>query len=128
MNRPVPSPTWFAEAEKINPYRILVDLHDHAIGRPFPPSRNGALAELALAAAVVSWWARWQPAMIRAALRADADLVGMSAATGLDIDEVVRRWQQWTKVQTGVVVAGHRLLDGDEVRTIRVRASAEMDR
>jgi hypothetical protein len=115
------------EAEKINPYQLLVDLHDHAIGRPFPPTRNDALAELALAAAVVSWWARWQPAMIHAALRAGADLVDISAATGLDTDEVIRRWLRWTEVQTGIVVAGHQLLDPDEVRTIHVRVSAEVD-
>jgi hypothetical protein len=127
MNGPVPPPTRFAEAEKINPYQVLVDLHGHAIGRPFPLSRNDALAELALAAAAVSWWGRWQPAMIHAALRAGADLADISAATGLDIDEVVRRWQQWSEVQTSVVVVGHRLLDPDEVRTIRVRMSAEVD-
>jgi hypothetical protein len=127
MNRSVPPPTRFAEAEKINPYQILVDLHDHAIGRPFPPTRIDALAELAMAAAAVSWWARWQPAMIHAALRAGTDLADISAATGLDLDEVVRRWHQWAEVQTGVVVAGHRLLDPDEVRTIRVRITAEVD-
>ncbi|MEV6632195.1 hypothetical protein AB0M54_15730 [Actinoplanes sp. NPDC051470] len=124
---PVSLPTRFAEAEKINPYQALVDLHDHAIGRPFPPTRDDALAELTLAAAVVSWWARWQPAMIHAAFRAGADLADISAATALDIDEVVRRWHQWAEVQTGVVVAGHRLLDPDEVRAIRVRIAAEVD-
>src|SRR5690349_11327695 len=127
MNRPVPPPTRFAEAEKINPYQILIDLHDHATGRPFPPTRNDELAELALAAAAVSWWARWQPTMIHAALRAGADLADISAATGLDIDEVIRRWQQWAAVQTSVVVAGHWLLDPDEVRAIRVRIAAEVD-
>lgn len=58
MNRSGPPPTRFVEAEKINPYQVLVDLHDQAIGRPFPPTRNDALGELALAAAAVSWWAR----------------------------------------------------------------------
>lgn len=124
---PVSPPSRFDVAEKINPYQALVDLHDHAIGRPFPPTRNDALAELALAAPVVSWWARWQPAMIHAALRAGADLADISAATTLDIDEAVRRWHQWAEVQTGVVVAGHRLLDPDEVRAIRVRVAAEVD-
>jgi hypothetical protein len=66
--------------------------------------------------------------MIHAALRARADLVDISSATGLDIDDVIRQWQRWAEVQTSIVVAGHRLLDPDEVRTIRVRVSAEMDR
>jgi hypothetical protein len=127
MNRAVPPLTRFAEAEKINPYQILVDLHDHATGRPYPPSPNDALAELALAAAAVSWWSRWQPAMIHAALQTGADLADISAATGLDIDEIAHQWDRWAEVQTGVVVAGHQLLDPDEVRTIRVRVSAEVD-
>ena len=82
---------------------------------------------MALAAAAVSWWARWQPAMIHAALRAGVDLADISAATGLDNDEVVRRWHQWADVQTSIVVAGHQLLDPDEVRAIRVRIAAEVD-
>lgn len=127
MSRPALPSTQFVEAEKINPYQILVDLHNHAIGRSFPPSRNSMLAELALAAAVVSSWSRWQPAMIHPALRAGADLTDVAAATGPDVDEVAKRWHKWAEVQTRVVVAGHRILDPDEVRTIRVRITAEAD-
>lgn len=65
--------------------------------------------------------------MIHAARRHGADLADISAATGLDIGEVVRRWHQWAEVQTSVVVTGHRLLDPDQVRTIRVRITAEVD-
>jgi hypothetical protein len=32
MIKRTPSPTTFTVAEKINPYQLLIDLHDHAIG------------------------------------------------------------------------------------------------
>lgn len=54
-------PIRFVDAEKVNPFQVLLELHDHAIGRPATPSWHDVLAELALAAAVVSWWSRWQP-------------------------------------------------------------------
>ena len=54
--------------------------------RPQPHSAlaRGGLAELALAAAVMSWWSRWQPVTIHAALRTGADVADIAAATGLD--------------------------------------------
>jgi hypothetical protein len=81
---------------------------------------------LALAAAAVSWWSRLQPAMIHAAFAAGADLANIAAATGMDIDEVVHRWQLWTAVQTRTVIAGHRLLDSDEIRTLSRRMAGEV--
>lgn len=125
MTMRTPPPASFAAAEKINSYQLLIDLYDHAITRPAQPSSADALAELALAAAVVTWWRRWQPAMIHATLRSGADLADIAAATGLDITEVVRRWQRWADVQTCTDINGHPLLDPDEVRTIRRRIARE---
>jgi hypothetical protein len=89
-------PIRYIDAERINPFRVLLDLHDHATRRPAVPRPDDVLAELALAAAVVSWWTRWQPMSIHTALRAGADLADITAATGLDPAEVIRRWQRWT--------------------------------
>ncbi|MEU7876141.1 hypothetical protein [Dactylosporangium sp. NPDC049140] len=52
-------PVRYVDAERINPFRVLLDLHDHATRRPAAPRPDDVLAELALAAAVVSWWTRW---------------------------------------------------------------------
>ena len=79
-----PRPVRFADSEQRNPFRLLLELHDHAVGGPALPSWSDILAELALAAAVVSWWSRWQPVSIHAALRAGADLADMAAATGVE--------------------------------------------
>ena len=126
MTERTPPTTSYAAAEKINPYQLLIDLHDHAIARSGQPSSTDLLAELALAAAVVTWWCRWQPAMIHAALRSGADLADIAAATGLDCAEVAGRWQRWAEVQTGTDIHGHPLLDPDEVRTIRHRIAKEV--
>ncbi|GIE95800.1 hypothetical protein [Paractinoplanes rishiriensis] len=126
MTGHTPPPTSYTAAEKISPYQLLIDLHEHAIARPARPSSTDLLAELALAAAVVAWWRRWQPAIIHAALRAGADLPDIAAATGLDPSEVIGRWQRWAEVQTGTDIGGHPLLDPDEVRTIHHRIAKEV--
>jgi transposase-like protein len=82
---------------------------------------DGALSELALAAAVTAWWSRWQPTTIHTALRAGATVTDVAAATGLDETEVIRRWTRWTEVQTILIIAGRPCVDPDEVRTIRQR-------
>ncbi|MGI5180580.1 hypothetical protein ACQEVZ_30130 [Dactylosporangium sp. CA-152071] len=120
-------PIRFVDAEKVNPFQVLLELHDHAIGRPATPSRRDVLAELALAAAVVSWWSRWQPMSIHAALRAGADLADIAAATGLDPADVVRRWLRWTDVQTRLTIGERPAVDVEEVRTIRRRLRVEVD-
>jgi len=120
-------PIRFLDAEKINPFRLLLDLHDHVIGRPAAPSQRDVLAELALAAAVVSWWSRWQPMSIHAALHTGANLSDIAAATGLDPAEVVRRWLRWTQVQTRLTIGGRPAVDVEEVRTIRRRLRVEVD-
>ena len=120
-------PLRLADAERINPYQVLVDLHDHALGQPARSTREGALTELALAAAVVAWWSRWQPLTIHAALRSGADIVDIAAATGLDEEEVLRRWRRWTDVQTALMIGGRPGVDPVEVRTIRDRLGLETD-
>ncbi len=117
------APLRFADAKRINPCQALLDLHAHALGRASKPSR-----EEALAAAVVVWWSCWQPMMIHAAIRRGADLANAAAATGLDKDEVVRRGQPWTDVQTRLIIGGHSGVDPDEVRTVRKRLGREADR
>ena len=106
---------------------MLLELHDHAIGRPATPTRHDVLAELALAAAVVSWWSRWQPMSIHAALRAGADLSDIAAATRLDPADVVRRWLRWADVQTRLTIGGQPAVDVEEVRTIGRRLRVEVD-
>ncbi|MDG6110248.1 hypothetical protein Daura_03975 [Dactylosporangium aurantiacum] len=120
-------PIRFVDAEKVNPFQVLLELHNQTIGRPATPSRHDVLAELALAAAVVSWWSRWQPMSIHAALRAGADLADIATATGLDPADVVQRWLRWTDVQTRLTIGGRPAVDVEEVRTIQRRLQAEMD-
>ncbi|GAA0730616.1 hypothetical protein Drose_27100 [Dactylosporangium roseum] len=118
----------FADAEQRNPFRLLLDLYDRTVGGPAAASREDILAEQALAAAVVSWWSRWQPASIHAAFRAGANLADIAAATGLEPAEVVRRWQRWTDVQTRLIIGGRPAVDIEEIRTIRRRLRAEAAR
>ncbi|GAA4714790.1 hypothetical protein [Phytohabitans rumicis] len=126
MSRALPPPTRFTDAEKINPFQLLINLHDHTLDHAPDPTPDGVLAELALAAAVVAWWSRWQPITIHAALRAGATVTDVAAATGLDTGEVVRRWTRWADVQTKLVIAGRPSVNPDEVRTIQQRIREEV--
>jgi hypothetical protein len=119
--RPAEPPVGFVDAQEINPFKLLLDLHDHAVDWTPGSGRDDILAELALSAAVVSRWTSWQPLMIHAALRAEADLADIAEATGLEVDEVVRRWQRWTDVQARLDIRGRPAVDPTEVRTIRQR-------
>jgi hypothetical protein len=121
-------PARFSDAEKINPFQVLIDLYDHALGHSPEPARDEALTELALAAAVVSWWSRWQPITIHAALRSGASLANIAEATGLDANEVVRRWERWADVQSCLDIGGRPAVDPAEVRAIRDRFRAAVDR
>jgi len=114
-------PVRFADAEEINPFKLLLDLHDHALAWTAAPGRDDVLKELALSAAVVSWWTRWQPATIHAALRTGADLADIAEATGLDVSEVVQRWRRWIDVQTRLDIGGRPAVDPVEVRAIEQR-------
>ena len=86
-------PARLADSERINPYQLLRDLHHHCMGHAGGSDRDAALAQSALAAAVASWWTRWQPGLVHAALGTDADVADIAAATGLDAGEVIRRWR-----------------------------------
>ncbi|WP_431874292.1 hypothetical protein [Micromonospora marina] len=121
-------PVRFSDGEKINPFQVLIELHDHALRQSSGSSRTEALTELALAAAVVSWWSRWQPITIHWALRCGADLADVAEATGLDPGEVVRCWERWTDVQNRLDIGGRPAVDPVEVRTIRARIRAEVGR
>ncbi|MCT2277821.1 hypothetical protein M3G91_09305 [Micromonospora chalcea] len=119
--RPSKAPVRFADAEKINPFQLLLDLHDHAVTRTAESGLDDVLAELALSAAVVSWWTRWQPSTIHTALRAGADLTDIAKATGLDAGEVVDRWRRWVDVQTRLDIGGRPSVDPVEVQAIERR-------
>lgn len=114
----------FSDAEKINPFQVLIELHDHALRQSSGSSRAEVLTELALAA-VLSWWSRWQPITIHRALRCGADLADIAEATGLDPGEVVRRWERWSDVQNRFSIGRRLSVDPVEVRTIRERIRAE---
>src|SRR2546430_2181595 len=69
--QPVPGrpPLTFAEAEQRNPFALLGELRDHAMAlRVDEKPAEFHLTELALAAAVVAWWTRWQPIAMHRAL------------------------------------------------------------
>ncbi|MEU1680788.1 hypothetical protein ABZ422_17075 [Micromonospora zamorensis] len=119
--RPVQSPVRFADAEEINPFQLLLDLHEHAVARTPGSGRDNVLAELALSAAVVSRWTRWQPSMIYTALRVGADLTDVARATGLDADEAVDRWRRWVDVHTRLDIGGCPPVDPVEVWAIERR-------
>lgn len=123
MNRARPTEPLvrFADAEEINPFQLLLDLHDHAVAQTPESGLDDVLAELALSAAVVSWWTRWQPSTIHSALRAGADLTEIAEATGLDASDVVRRWRRWADVQTRLDIGGRPSVDLVEVRAIERR-------
>ncbi|WLS43286.1 hypothetical protein Q3V37_17870 [Micromonospora profundi] len=120
-NRPTEPPMRLADAEEINPFQLLLDLHDHAVARTPGTGLDDVLTELALSAAVVSWWTRWQPSMIHTALRAGADLTDIAEATGLDASDVLHRWRRWADVQTRLDIGGRPSVDPIEVRAIERR-------
>jgi hypothetical protein len=126
--KPAGPPGRFVDAEKINPFQLLVDRHDHVLTRPARSGRGDALAELALSAAIVSWRSRWQPSLIHAAFRSEADLADVATATGLEPRDVVCRWRRWTSVQSRLDIVGRLAVDLDDVRTIHQRITVEVDR
>lgn len=119
--RPTEPPVWFADTKEINPFQLLLDLHDHAVARTPGTGLDDVLTELALSAAVVSWWTRWQPSVIHTALRAGADLTDIAKATGLDAIDVLRRWRRWADVQTRLDISGRPSVDPVEVQAIERR-------
>ncbi|MDW5330641.1 hypothetical protein [Plantactinospora sp. KLBMP9567] len=118
--RPSKPPVRFTDAEEINPFQLL-DLHGHAVARTPESGRVAVLADLALSAAMVSWWTRWQPSTIHTALRASADLTDVAKATGLDASDVLRWWRRWADVQTRLDIGGRPSVDPIEIRAIERR-------
>jgi hypothetical protein len=115
------APLTFAGAAERNPFRLLLDLYDQTQRCASDTSAAGALTELALSAAVVSWWARWQPLTMHKALLGGATLTDIAAATGLTEDEVNKRWSDWADVQCALNIGGHPALDPATVADIRTR-------
>ncbi|WP_406073847.1 hypothetical protein [Micromonospora sp. NBC_01638] len=130
MNPGHPSdpPVRFADAEEINPFQLLLDLHDHAVARTPRTGLDDVLTELALSAAVMSWWTRWQPLMIHTALQAGADLTDIAKATGLDAGNVVDRCRRWADVQMRLDISGRPSVDPAEVQAIERRLGSEVVR
>ncbi|MCW6007822.1 hypothetical protein K1W54_25240 [Micromonospora sp. CPCC 205371] len=114
----------FAEAERRSPYALLLELHEHALLST--DDAGGHLTELALAAAVVSWWTRWQPLTVYRALLSGATLAEVAAACGLDRAEVARRWTRWAEAQMRLVIGSRPALDPAEAEFVRGRIEAEM--
>jgi len=119
------APLTFADAEQRNPYSLLIDLHDHALdsGRRSPDATHH-LAELALSAAVVTWWSRWQPIIMHRALAAGADFAEIAEAAGVSEAEVRERWSSWADQQTRLFLTTGIGLDPAEATAIRARRSS----
>jgi hypothetical protein len=116
-------PTTFAEAKQRNAYTLLRELYDHGMTVDIKGERRSDprhdLAGLALSAAVVAWWSRWQPIMMHRALKAGASLSEVAAAAGVPETEVRERWSAWAEQQTQVVIGDWHGLDPVEAETVR---------
>ena len=120
-------PVTFTEAEAHNPFALLTELHDHAMALRLhekPPTFH--LTELALSAAVVAWWSRWQPISMHRAFLAGASLGEVAAAVGTTEDEVYRQWEAWAEQQSKLVIAGRRGVEPNEAAAIRKRLSGPL--
>lgn len=120
-DQPVESLARFAETDEINPFKLLLNLLDHAVARTAGPGRDDILAELPLSAAAVFWWTRSRPLIIYAVLRAGADPADIADATGLEAGEVVRHWRRWTDAQTPLDVGGRLTVDPTDVQAVEHR-------
>lgn len=121
LARPTKPPVWFADSDEINPFQLLLDLHDHAVARMPSSGLDEFLTKLALSAAVVSRWTRCQPSTIHSALRAGADLTDIAKASDLDPSNVVRWWRRWADIQTRLDIGECPSMDPGEVRAIEPR-------
>jgi len=127
MTNTVQSPRTLVGAEPLNGYALLTLLHDHALRLNDSGERTDEadhhLTQLALSAAVVSWWSRWQPTSMHRALVAGSTLAEVAAAAGATEDETFARWSAWAERQTRLWLRGEpRLgLDPAEATSIRTR-------
>ncbi len=115
-------PVMFTEAETHNPFALLTELHDHAMALRLeekPPTFH--LTELALSAAVVAWWSRWQPISMHRAFVAGASLAEVAAAVGTAEAEAYETWSAWAERQAQLVIAGRPGVDASEVAAVRAR-------
>ena len=108
-------PVTFAEADAHNPFSLLIELHDHALSRTGEEPATFHLTELALSAAVVAWWSRWQPISMHRAFLAGASLADVAAAVGATETEAYAGWSAWANRQSALVVAGRAGVDAMEV-------------
>lgn len=122
------SPLTFEEAEAHNPFALLGELRDHAMALRIdekPPEFH--LTELALSAAVVAWWSRWQPIAMHRAFVAGANLAEVAAATGVDESEAYERWSRWAQRQSTLRTDTGRLgIDLAELAEVRARIEPRM--
>ncbi|WP_327005498.1 hypothetical protein OHA72_62795 [Dactylosporangium sp. NBC_01737] len=115
-------PLTIAEAADRNPFQLLLDLYNHTRRRkPAGEPAEAALEELALAAAVVSWWSRWQPLTMHRAFESGASLGEVASATGLTEEEVYVRWSRWADVQCALILGGCPAVDPAIAADIRTR-------
>lgn len=119
-------PVTFIEAVAHNPFKLLTELHDHAMALRLhdkPPTFH--LTELALSAAVVAWWSRWQPIAMHRALAAGAGLAEVAAAAGTTKTEAYERWSRWANEQTQLMVGDRPAVDPEQVAAIVERLHLE---
>jgi hypothetical protein len=114
-------PLTFAEAASHNAFYLLTELREHAIGTYGETTPEPHLAELALSAAVVASWSRWQPISMHRAFLAGATLTEVAAAAGTTEAEAYMRWEQWTDGQTQLLFDGLPGVDPNEIDAIRTR-------
>src|SRR6266545_3277080 len=115
-------PVTFAEAEAHNPFALLTELHDHAMALRLhekPPTFH--LTELALSAAVVAWWSRWQPISMHRAFLSGASLTEVAASVGTTEAEVYQRWERWAERQSELTINGRTPVEPNQIAKIRER-------
>ncbi|HSW66076.1 MAG TPA: hypothetical protein VLI54_02980 [Bacillota bacterium] len=119
-------PLTFEEAEAHSPFALLGELRDHATSLRIERDSAGFhLTELALSAAVVAWWSRWQPLTMHRAFLAGASLADVAAATGSDEAGAYARWSAWAESQAQLVIGGRAAMAPDELAAIRARFNTD---
>jgi hypothetical protein len=121
---PYRPPLTFEEAQSHNGYRLLMELHDHAvmgIGGHSEDSPEHHLTELALSAAAIHRWGSWQPLSMHRAFAAGANLAEVAAAAGTTEADVYRRWATWAGIQSQLRVGERPCLDPEVVAAVSRR-------
>lgn len=94
------APATFEHYEAENAYGLLGQLHDLAVSPTTGLDQD--LTVIAMAAAVVSWWGRWQPGMVHRALVAGASVDQVVAATGRPMADLYQAWRVFARGQVGL--------------------------